>query len=360
MVVLLRYFIYGSPIFLKSNLLEMKELFGTFKIESSFVNSYIISAHAREIKNSNGVDPIFLNKILKITNTRKLSEDTYLQDIKETVLSIAIPDKRIRIECVDINSRRGYSSKDIEVFLGESLEKLNVKINLKTPELLLYVILFDMRCHVGLISYKKVPFIDSGRHYKSLSSGISRAEFKIMEAFDSFKINLKNGKIALDLGAAPGGWSTFMAKKGLKVIAIDQGELNSKRILELGIAYSPMLNNATNSKTYDKTIKLMPYQILHIKKKFQEASKLILAYNKISLIACDMNVSPEESGNAILLFKDRLLSKGIIIFTIKCKTKYAKKYVEEAISSISPYFDIKKIIALPSNRQELTLFARKK
>ncbi len=359
MVVFLRYFAYGSPIFLKSNILEIKELFGTFNIESSFVNSYIISAHATELKNRNGIAPIFLNKILKINCTKKISEEAYLQDIKEAVLLLSMPNKRIKIECVDINSRRGYSSKDIEVFLGESLEKLGVKINLKIPELLLYVILFDMRCHVGMVSYKKVPFIDSGRHYKSLSSSISRAEFKIMEAFDYFNINLKNGKVALDLGAAPGGWSTFMAKKGLGVIAIDQGELNSKRISELGITYSTT-DNTIHSKLDSKAIKVMPYEILHIKKRFQDASELISKYKKISLITCDMNVSPEESANAVLLFKDKLISKGILIFTIKCKTKYAKKYSEEAVSILSNYFDIKKIIALPSNRQELTLFARKK
>ena len=338
----------------------MKELFGTFNIESSFVNSYIISAHATEIKNRNGTIPVFLNKILKINYTRKISEEAYLQDIKNTLLSMAIPNKRIRIECVDINSRRGYSSKDIEVFLGESLEKLGVKINLKMPEILLYVILFDMRCHVGMISYKKVQFIDSGRHYKSLSSGISRAEFKIMEAFDAFNINFKKGSVALDLGAAPGGWSTFMAKKGLGVIAIDKGELNSKRILELGMVYSIMSDNTTNSKIPSKIIELMPYEILHIKKRFQDVSELISKYRKISLITCDMNVSPEESGNAILLFKDKLISKGVVIFTIKCKTKYAKKYIADAVSTLSPFFDIKKIIALSSNRQELTLLARKK
>ena len=50
----------------------------------------------------------------------------------------------------------------------------------------------------------------------------SRAAFKIMEIDDKFKI-FKKGKIVLDLGAAPGGWSQVVVDKvgRGKVFAID-------------------------------------------------------------------------------------------------------------------------------------------
>jgi len=50
----------------------------------------------------------------------------------------------------------------------------------------------------------------------------SRAAFKIMEIDDKFKI-FKKGKIVLDLGAAPGGWSQIVVDKvgRGKVFAVD-------------------------------------------------------------------------------------------------------------------------------------------
>lgn len=49
-----------------------------------------------------------------------------------------------------------------------------------------------------------------------------RAAFKIQEINDQFKI-LKPGQVVVDLGAAPGGWSQYIAKNfpGTRVIAMD-------------------------------------------------------------------------------------------------------------------------------------------
>ncbi len=327
----------------------MKDIFGKFKVESNFVNSYIISAHATSLNNKK-TETNFLYRILKILKTEKISEKNYLEDIKNTLIKTTIPNKKIRLECVDINSRRGYSAKDIEVYLGEYLESIGAKITLKNPEILCYIILFDMCCHVGFISYKKLNFIDPGRHYKILSSGISRAEFKLMEAFDEFKIKAKTNQLAFDLGASPGGWSVFMAKKGIKVLSIDQGEMFSDKIKKLKISYEE-----ANIENIHK-LKEKNTQILHIRKKFQDSLVFLDKIKKADIITCDMNISPEEAAKAVLLFSNNLKKNAKLIFTIKCTTKFAKKYVEEAKKSLSKKFIIKSVIALPNNRQELTLY----
>jgi len=55
----------------------------------------------------------------------------------------------------------------------------------------------------------------------------SRAAFKIMEVDEKFKI-FKKGKVIVDLGAAPGGWSEYAVKKvgAGNVIAIDLLEID--------------------------------------------------------------------------------------------------------------------------------------
>lgn len=59
----------------------------------------------------------------------------------------------------------------------------------------------------------------------------SRSYLKLAEAFEVFldrkeqALWLKPGMTAVDLGAAPGGWTWQLAQRGLKVIAVDNGPL---------------------------------------------------------------------------------------------------------------------------------------
>ena len=62
----------------------------------------------------------------------------------------------------------------------------------------------------------------------------SRSWLKIAEAMETMlsphekKRRLKSGMSAVDMGAAPGGWTYFLAKEGLKVWAIDRAKLAPK------------------------------------------------------------------------------------------------------------------------------------
>ncbi|HLY95633.1 MAG TPA: 23S rRNA (cytidine(2498)-2'-O)-methyltransferase RlmM [Sideroxyarcus sp.] len=59
----------------------------------------------------------------------------------------------------------------------------------------------------------------------------SRSYLKLAEAFEAFldqkeqSLFLKPGMTAVDLGAAPGGWTWQLVQRGLKVIAVDNGPL---------------------------------------------------------------------------------------------------------------------------------------
>ena len=54
----------------------------------------------------------------------------------------------------------------------------------------------------------------------------SRAAYKLQEINNKFKI-LKNGDLVIDLGAAPGSWSQFVAKKlkNFKIVSIDINQM---------------------------------------------------------------------------------------------------------------------------------------
>jgi 23S rRNA (cytidine2498-2'-O)-methyltransferase len=81
----------------------------------------------------------------------------------------------------------------------------------------------------------------------------SRSYLKLAEAFEIFLSKdeqsqwLKPGMTAVDLGAAPGGWSWQLVQRGLKVIAVDNGPLKGaaadhpaiKHLRQDGFRYRP-------------------------------------------------------------------------------------------------------------------------
>lgn len=74
---------------------------------------------------------------------------------------------------------------------------------------------------------------------KMPSAAPSRSTLKLEEALHVFlteaerKTLLKPGMTAVDLGAAPGGWTWQLARRGLRVIAVDNGALD-RRVLNSG------------------------------------------------------------------------------------------------------------------------------
>jgi 23S rRNA (cytidine2498-2'-O)-methyltransferase len=68
----------------------------------------------------------------------------------------------------------------------------------------------------------------------------SRSALKLEEARHVFlpgkqgEMLMRSGMQAVDLGAAPGGWSFVLARRGLRVIAVDNGKLD-RRALETGL-----------------------------------------------------------------------------------------------------------------------------
>ena len=52
-----------------------------------------------------------------------------------------------------------------------------------------------------------------------------RSYLKIEEAFDVMGVEPRRGERAVDLGAAPGGWSYALLKRGCEVLAVDRGPM---------------------------------------------------------------------------------------------------------------------------------------
>ena len=144
----------------------------------------------------------------------------------------------------------------------------------------------------------------------------SRAVYKLKEINEKFKI-LKNGISIVDLGAAPGSWSQFVARnfKNTKIVSIDLKEIESientnqikgdftdeiqqKKIIDyfggkIDTVISDMAVNTTGNKNLDSTvtgelsIEALNFSTNTLKKKGSFVSKIFMgsSFNEIVEIA---------------------------------------------------------------------------
>jgi hypothetical protein len=84
----------------------------------------------------------------------------------------------------------------------------------------------DAACpfHVGVSTDRVIH--DAQVAKERCSDSVCRAEYKLCEAFARAKLRPASDAVALDVGAAPGGWSAFLHKSGCaEVIAVDPADL---------------------------------------------------------------------------------------------------------------------------------------
>lgn len=345
------YFAYVSSIFRKSSLDELARI-ARFRLVDQHLSYIIVDSDEKSLPKK-VESSIFTYSAFPIAKKKKISSRDYLDTILNSIIALKIGKRKgLKIECVDINERHGYSAKDIEVRTGLKLEKLGYNIELKEPDVLAYVILMNGECYSGFVDYKKLgkKFVNPMRYYHTKKQ-VSRSELKIREAFDEFQI--KGSGVAIDLGAAPGGWSGFLAQKGFKVIAIDNGDLNYSALSESGIRVKKA--DASNVVNTEKLFQ--NYDIIHVKEGFKEARKVLEAKD-VDMLADDMNIFCSDTAAAIESYLKFMKKGALFVITVKCLSRNVPNYIDRARKMLGKKLKIERIKVLPSNRQEITVFAR--
>lgn len=345
------YFVYISSIFRKTSLEELKKVAKYTIIDENL--SYIIIETKEKDLESKAKGTIFTYCAFPISKKRKIGERNYLESILSGIVSTKVSKKTpLKLECVDINEKHGYSAKDIEVKTGLKMEKLGYNINIIGPETLAYAILMNGTCYTGYVDYSKLErkFVNPMRHYH-IKKKVSRSELKLWEAFDEFGI--KGSGTAIDLGAAPGGWSGFLANKGFKVVAIDNGDLNYKALEEQGIT----VKKTGTKKAIDAEKMFKTNDIIHIKDGFKNAKKSLKIKN-VDMLTDDMNIFCSDTASAIEMYLKFLKEGATLVITVKCLSKNVPNYIERAKKMLGKSLKIERIKVLPNNRQEITVLAK--
>lgn len=233
-----------------------------------------------------------------------------------------------------------YSSKDLEVFIGTyftekggvpvfSDRKITAGENIK----IFSIFINGTDFYIGnSMSNQNLNFACDEYRISSKAGGreISRAENKLKEALAKYNINLgSQGGIALDTGAAPGGWTKVLVDHGFKVVAVDPGDLH------------PDLQNHPNVKHYKCRIEDLHFE------------------NYFDIIVNDMNVEPQVTAEIMNSLAPCLKENGVAVVTLKLPSNPSKG-IEEGVAKLSEKFNVLSVNSLFHNRQEVTAYIQKK
>jgi 23S rRNA (cytidine2498-2'-O)-methyltransferase len=149
----------------------------------------------------------------------------------------------LRIETPDTNDGKALSSliRPLKPHLERALAAARVAIeDAKAGERLHVFFIGGTACHVGTtIVGNSSPWPMGIPRLRMPRSAPSRSTLKLAEALQEFvgeaalKRRMKPGMRAVDLGAAPGGWTWQLVQRDLIVLAVDNGPMDAA-LMETG------------------------------------------------------------------------------------------------------------------------------
>lgn len=235
------------------------------------------------------------------------------------------------------NRRLPWSLGDLLKTWTQSFRLPQERMNKRRPECIVsaYFLYRDQNLEVYLgVStpvYNRSPWSRGECRIPFSKSSVSRAEQKLLEVMELASV--PTGGVALDLGAAPGGWTRVLTEHGLTVHAVDPAELDQR------VASSPKVEHfkTTAGDFLDNTD------------------------GRYQVIVCDMKMAAPRACKLMLDFADRLQREGMVILTLKLpKGTGALDTVRESIAILEEQYEILMARQLYFNRREITVAVERK
>jgi 23S rRNA U2552 (ribose-2'-O)-methylase RlmE/FtsJ len=171
------------------------------------------------------------------------------------------------------------------------------------------------------------------RKYRPGERPLNRAQMKLREALAAFDIELPPGARALDLGAAPGGWTEVLAERAAEVVAVDPGDLD------------PRVAGRGN--------------VRHLRCRAEELVARGELPGGFDLVTCDMNLDPAEAARIMCLLAPLLRPGAPALMTVKYVTRERARHEREAREILGGEFRDIRFKHLPHNARETTAAMRR-
>ncbi|OXM88253.1 SAM-dependent methyltransferase [Paenibacillus rigui] len=220
----------------------------------------------------------------------------------------------------------GACKQIIDAVLEERFQAVPV---VKDAQWTLSLFLTEERVYLGLSKpeHNLSDWSGGAIRFRKEDGQISRAKFKLLEAERAFGLDFSQYRSAIDIGAAPGGWTSFLLERGLQVTAVDPAKLDAS-----------LLRNP---------------KLKFIQK---NAGDVKFAPQSFDLLVCDMSWSPRQMSRLVKGLLYSLIPGGTAIITVKLMHKKPFQTVRELVEDVQPELMLQKAKQLFHNREELTLF----
>jgi 23S rRNA (cytidine2498-2'-O)-methyltransferase len=332
--------ITASADYINQALDEAREVDKALKILQNYGNGILLAATSMQKEDFNTAllnkKPVFIRHVSAFDTIGEVDDNMTTQDVANMIMSyINNVEKNSRI-AVQIRKARGeyyFNPIDLKGEIDKILVEMGAEAEIKEPDYIISILLDGTSCYIGMSPSKLNLSSWSGGmiHYKKDDADISRAKFKLMEAISTFELDLSNIHNALDLGAAPGGWTSVLLEKKIAVTAVDTGDMDER------------LNKFKNY-TFIKA----------------NASELELPEKNFDLLTSD--ISWNAKNTAALVNRASLFLKdgGYAIVTIKLMGDKVRRTIKEVKEIYQDVFDVMEAKQLFHNRDEITLLLRKR
>ncbi|MBT2285641.1 methyltransferase domain-containing protein [Paenibacillus polymyxa] len=222
------------------------------------------------------------------------------------------------------------NAASLKQLLTEKLDELGCEWVVRDAEYVISVFATNDMLYAGISRPEQNLSDWSGGavRFQKEDGQISRAKFKLLEAEQTFGIDFTSFHKALDIGAAPGGWTSFLLERGLEVTAVDPAKM-------------------------DATLLASP-KLTFLKK---NAGDVRFREGEFDLLVCDMSWSPKLMSRLVSDLLYSLQPGGTAIVTVKLLHKKPLALIKDVIDTFErSRMQIQRSKQLFHNREEITLY----
>ncbi|MEA3400000.1 MAG: THUMP domain-containing protein [Armatimonadota bacterium] len=320
---------------------ELRRLLPGVQVKSLFIPGNLMAVPEGELQEALGAladaDTETVGRVTPVQLRVEIGpERRWLGAMQEAAGRLPPPERErsFRVAC----NRRGeheFTSRDVELALADVfVTPEGPPVDLEQPEQVLSAEIFQDLAFMGMnpaehLLHKQLRRM---RRWAPGERPISRAELKLREAIDEFGLELPADGRALDLGAAPGGWTRVLAERVAEVVAVDPADLD-KRVTGLA-------------------------NVTHIRSRAEELDAERLG--RFDVLTNDMNLEPEDSARLMCAVAELLTPGAVAVMTIKFVTRHRRRHVREAARILEDCYRDIRVGRMPHNARETTAVMRRR